>query len=338
MAKTARAPRSISTTFSAFALGLTAVALHASPAPAAGWAPERAVEIVIPASAGGGLDRTARVLQKVVQDEKLSTAPLNVVNKPGGGGVVAYTYMQQRAGKGEYLAVASTSLLTNHITGKSPFSHTSLTPIALLSSEYLCLVVKPDSQYSDIGKLVSQVKRDPGSVAFGIASALGNHQHVLVSLLGKAAGADVRKLKVVVFNASTDAMTSLMGGHIDASTSTVGNVRSHVDAGRLRMLAIAGPRRFGDSLAKVPTLKESGVNAVVDSWRALVGPPNMTVEQIAYWDKTLAAAARSPVWDAEARKTMQENNYKNSRETRQFLAEQYTEFKGILDEIGVSRR
>lgn len=302
------------------------------------WTPDRSIELVIPASAGGGLDRTARTMQKVLQDDKLAPVPVLIVNKPGGGGTIAYNYLQQRAGRGEALAVASTSLLTNHITGKSRISHTDFTPVALLSSEYLCIVVKPGSPLGDVSRLLAKVRSDPGSASFGIASTLGNHQHVLVSLFAKAAGADAKSLKVVVFNASTDAMASVMGGHIDASTSTVGNVRALVDGGQLRMVAVAAPKRFGDSLADVPTFKESGVDAVVDSWRALIGPANMTPAQLAWWDKTLAAAMRNPEWENEARRTMQENNYKSSEQTKQFLAGQYAEFDAILAEIGVARR
>lgn len=320
------------------ALALLGSMTYAASALGEAWTPDRNIELVIPASAGGGLDRTARAMQKVLQDDKLAPVPVVIVNKPGGGGTIAYNYLQQRAGRGEALAVASTSLLTNHITGKSQITYTDFTPVALLSSEYLCIVVKPGSPLGDVSRLLAKVRSDSGSASFGIASTLGNHQHVLVSLLGKAAGADVKSLKVVVFNASTDAMSSVMGGHIDASTSTVGNVRGLVDGGQLRMVAVAAPKRFGDSLADVPTFKESGVNAVVDSWRALIGPANMTQAQLAWWDKTLAAAMQNSVWETEAKRTMQENNYKNSAQTKQFLAEQYAEFNGILHEIGVARR
>jgi len=277
------------------------------------------------------------VVQKVLQDERLTAIPITVVNKPGGGGAVGHSYLQQRAGRGEYLEVASTSLITNHINGTSQFSHTSFTPIALLSSEYIAVVVRPDSPFTDVKKLLVQLQRDPSLVSFGIASARGNHQHIAVSMLGKAAGAQVGKLKIVVFNASTDAMTSLMGGHIQASTSTIGNLAGHVQAGRVRVVAVAAPRRIGGIFSGVPTLRESGVDAVVDSWRGFIGPPGMTTQQIAFWDNTLTAMSRSEAWKKEAEATMQDNNYMNSKQMKQFMAEQYAELKGILEEIGIAR-
>ena len=318
-------------------LAALASATHGAECSAQGWLPDRGVELIVPGSAGGGLDRTARVVQKVIQEEKLVTVPVTVVNKAGGGGAVGHSYLQQRAGRGEYLEVASTSLLTNHINGTSQFSHTTFTPIALVSSEYLAIIVRPDSALGDVKKLLSQLQRDPASVAFGIASARGNHQHIAVTMIGKAAGLDAKKLKIVVFNASTDAMTALLGGHIQASTSTIGNLVGHVQAGRVRALAVAAPKRAGGSFANVPTLKESGVNAVVDSWRGFIGPPGMTPQQIALWDTVFSAVSRSDVMKKEAEATLQESNYMNSTRMKQFLNEQYAEFKQSLDEMGIAR-
>ncbi|HET7595784.1 MAG TPA: tripartite tricarboxylate transporter substrate binding protein, partial [Burkholderiales bacterium] len=96
------------------------------------WKPDNAVEIIAPSAAGGGTDHTARVMQKIIQDQRLLDVPVSVVNKPGGGGSVALIYLKQHAGNGHHAEVASAVLLTNHIVGRSPLSYTDFTPIALL--------------------------------------------------------------------------------------------------------------------------------------------------------------------------------------------------------------
>src|SRR6185503_15276691 len=96
------------------------------------WRPERSVEIVVPTAAGGGNDKTARLLQKIWQELGQQAA---VVNRTGGGGAVAYTFLNQHAGDGHFLSIAQAGLFTNHITGASPISYTDFSVIANLGIE-----------------------------------------------------------------------------------------------------------------------------------------------------------------------------------------------------------
>src|SRR5688572_30178842 len=98
-------------------LALAHVPLSSAQAPA--WKPARSVEIVVGVGPGGGIDRTARVVQKILQDEKLIDVPASVVNRPGGGGTIAQAALNQRQGDAHVWEITATSLLTNHITGRS---------------------------------------------------------------------------------------------------------------------------------------------------------------------------------------------------------------------------
>ncbi len=324
--------------FKILTVGLFAVSLSgafATSAEAQGWQPQRAIELIVPGTAGGGLDRTVRSVQKVFQEEKLINYPVTVLNKSGGGGAVAQAYLKQRSGMGEYLDMASTSLITNSINGTSQFRHTDFTPIANVSSEYLVFIVKPESQIKDVKSLLTKIQADPGALSFGIATARGNHQHVAVAAVAKTARVDAKKIKVVVFNSSTDAITSVLGGHIDVSISTAGNVLGHVQAGRLRLLAVTAPKRLSGVIANVPTMKEAGVNTQIDSWRGFIGPPGMTAAQIAFWDNAFSALAKTAAWKKELEASQQMENYLNSKEMKVFLDEQYTEYKEALTELGM---
>src|SRR5690606_9588241 len=109
------------------------------------WQPDGPIEIVVPAAPGGGTDRTARTIQKILQDLNVTEQPLVVTNKPGAGGTIGYTYVMQQAGKGNYVAVTQPSLLTNKILGNSTLDHTSVTPLGQLANEYIGFAVKADS-------------------------------------------------------------------------------------------------------------------------------------------------------------------------------------------------
>ena len=96
------------------------------------WKPDRQVEILIGTSAGGPRDHMGRVLQKILQDQRLLDVPSTVVNKPGGGGAVSLAYLNQHPGDGRYVMINAISILTDHITGKSKLAYTDFTPLAIL--------------------------------------------------------------------------------------------------------------------------------------------------------------------------------------------------------------
>ena len=112
--------------------------------------------------------------------------------KPGGGGIIAQTHLNQRPGDAHYLEITATSLLTNHITGKSTFSHRDFTPVSMLSDEYIGFLVRADSPLKTGRDLLAALKADIESVPIGIATAAGNTNHIAAGLAAKSAGADVR--------------------------------------------------------------------------------------------------------------------------------------------------
>ena len=127
------------------AVVLTGVLLFPASLPvmAQTWQPDKNVEIVINTAPGSGQDSTGRLLQSILQDRKLTgTASITINNKPGGGGAIAYTYLQGHPGNGHFVSIASKSLLTNHISGRAPLTYSHLTPLAILFDEYITVAVK----------------------------------------------------------------------------------------------------------------------------------------------------------------------------------------------------
>src|SRR6185436_7926103 len=109
------------------------------------WKPEKNVEIIVATGPGGGQDKTARTLNRLLVDKRLVEAPVTVVNKPGGGGAVGGFYLNQHAGDGHYLEIVTTTLLTNQITGRGTLGYNDVTPIALLLSESVAISVRDES-------------------------------------------------------------------------------------------------------------------------------------------------------------------------------------------------
>jgi putative tricarboxylic transport membrane protein len=303
------------------------------PALAQGWQPDKNVEIVINTAPGSGQDATGRLIQKILQERKSVPTSITINNRPGGGGALAYTYLQGHAGNGNYLSIASKSLLTNHISGRMPLTYSDLTPLAILFDEYISVAVKADSPIKSGRELLDRMKKDPGTYSFGVATSLGNPNHQGVAMALKDAGIDLRKTKTPVFQSGANAITALLGGHVDAVPGSVGLMRKYVEAGTVRLIAIAAPQRLTGIFANTPTWKEQGANAIVSNWRGLVGPPNMTPAQTAFWDNALKQLTQTEAWKKELADNNWDNEYRNSAETRKFMEADYAELKAFLTEL-----
>jgi len=321
---------------STVALAALGAALLASgqPAMAQAWQPDKVIEIVINTAPGSGQDSTGRLVQSILQERKLAgTASITINNKPGGGGAIAYTYLQGHAGNGHYVSIASKSLLTNHISGRAPLTYTHLTPLAILFDEYIAVAVKADSPIKSGREIIERMKKDPGSLSFGVATSLGNPNHQGIAMALKVSGIDLRKTKTPVFQSGGNALTALLGGHVDAVPGSVGLMRKYVEAGTVRLVAIAAPQRLGGIFANTPTWKEQGADAIVSNWRGFVGAPNLTPAQIAYWDNALRQLTQSDAWKKELADNNWDNEYRNSAETRKYMDADYAELKAFLTEL-----
>jgi putative tricarboxylic transport membrane protein len=312
-------------------------ACSAAVACAQGWSPQRNVELVVPNPPGGSNDKTARTIERVWTLGKLLPATLSVVNRPGGGGTIAYTYVQQHVGDPHYLVVSGPPLLTNHITGTSKLHHTDLTPVASLFNDFTVYVVAADSPIKTGKDLVARLRKDPKSVTIGFSPVLGAHNHIAAGLLMKAAGGNARDLKVVAYKGSADAIPNLMGGHIDLVTTAAGNVAPLVAAGRLRIVAVSADRRLPGALADVPTWKEQGVNVLFGAWRAVFAPKGLTPQQVTYWEGLLRKATEAPEWKDDLQKNVWADAFLAGDAFRKDLDQDYADMKSVLVDIGLAK-
>lgn len=317
-------------TMAVFALSMSA---HAQ-----GWSPQKNVEIVVGSAPGGSNDKTARQVEKILNDNKLVGTTITVVNRPGGGGSIAFTYVNQRAGDAHYLLIGTTALLSNNIVGSSNLSYTDFTPIASLFNDYVVFVVNADSPIKTGKDLIERLKKDPQSISIGFATALGSHNHIAAGLLMKAVGGNPKSLKPIAYKGSADAITNLLGGHIDLVTTAAGNAAPHVAAGRLRIVGIAAPQRFGGVLADVPTWKEQGVDLVFGGWRAIMGPKGLTPAQVAFWENALRKATTVPEWKTGLERNYWSDDFVTSAQFKKDLDKDYADMKAVLVDLGLARQ
>ena len=305
-------------------------------ATAAEWKPDKPVELIAVNAPGGGSDRILRIMIRILQERRYVSAPMSVVNRPGGGGAVAYSYLNQHPGSGNFLVMGARALLTNNIAGHGP-SYTEVTPVAYLFDEYIAVTVKPVSPIRSGKDLVAFMKKDPGVLSFGIATSIGNANHQGVAAAFKAAGLDVKRMKNVIFPSGGAASTALLGGHVDVVPLSVAFAAALLRNNQVRLIAVSSPQRLPGILKDVPTWKEQGYDAVVSQWRMLIGPKAMTKEQIAYWDGVLRRMIEDEAWKAELDENFWRGSYLGSAEALKFLARDYQDAKAFLTDLGLAK-
>lgn len=302
------------------------------------WSPQRNVEIVVGSAPGGSNDRTARFVEKLLREHRLINTTVTVVNRPGGGGNIYLTYVSQRPPDGHTLMIGTPALLTGHINGSSTFGYPDFTAIASLFNDYTVFAVNAAAPFKGGKDLAERVRKDPKSVAIGFATTIGSFQHVAAALMMKAVGGNPRDLKVVAYKGSAEAITNLLGAHIDLVTTAAGNAAPHVAAGRMRVVAAAAPSRLGGALADVPTWKEQGVDLVWGGWRAIMGPKGLTSAQVAYWEGVLRKATQVPEWQGDLEKNYWSDDFVGSQQFRKDLEKDYADMKAVLLDLGLAKQ
>jgi putative tricarboxylic transport membrane protein len=314
-----------------------AFAAYAAPAQAQKWTPERNVELIVPASAGGSLDATGRMLQNVWSDLKLVPTSSTVVNRSGGGHAVAYNYLSQQGGNPHVLSITSSTILTNHINGRLKVTYTDFTPLAVLLTEHIAFTVRPDSPIKSGKDLVDALRKDPTSLSIGLGSAAGGTHHISVALPLLSGGVDIRKLRLVSFNSSGEAVTALLGGHVDLISAGTINVAPHIEGRKMRALATTSPQRLRGIFADVPTWPEQGYKGVFENWRGVISAKDITPPQTAYWEGVLKRIVESDEFRQQAEKNQWEHTFKGSAEMTKFLRAQYADLKEVMTPLGLAK-
>lgn len=309
----------------------------ANAAAQAEWKPQRPIEIVVPVTAGGGIDRPARVLQQIWTEGQMVSVPVNVSNKPGGGQSVGLNYVHQAPGDAHRFVLMSSPLLTNAIVGNSKLHYTDFTILGQLFTEYMVVSVKPDSPLRNAADIVTRLKFAPDALSTAIGTALGNTTHMSIGIPLKRAGVDIKRMKSVVFPSAGQSMTAVLGGHVDMAASTLSIAAPHRRSGKLRMLAITAPKRVAGEFGDVLTWKEQGVDVVVSNWRFITAPAGLTAAQIAWWDALFARTVKSPEWKKILDEQYWINDYVPSGAARKYLDQENAAAREILGDLGLAK-
>jgi tripartite-type tricarboxylate transporter receptor subunit TctC len=265
--------------------------------------PTRPVRIIVPLAAGGGMDTVTRGLAQKLSDAFGQTFVVD--NRPGAGSQVALEILSAAPPDGNTLMMLSATTVVHPILYKSRFDIVrDFTPISQVTSQGYVLVIHPKIPAKTVAEFVQYLKANPGKLNYG-SSGIGSLIHMSGELFQIATGT---KMIHVPFKGMGAAYTDLVAGRIESGFPTIISSIPHIQAGRLRALAVTPPERVS-ALPDTPTFAQAGVKGVVVvNWYGLIAPartPAAIVNRLAAetakamnspdMEKRLAAEGSEPV-------------------------------------------
>jgi putative tricarboxylic transport membrane protein len=304
-------------------LVLLALPLAAS---AQGWKPTKDVEFVIPFAVGGGADLMARVIHKIMVDEKLVPVPVALVNKPGGGGAAGIGYVSaSRKGDPHTLILINGTTQITPILNPNAKTLTEVKPVMNLMLDDFVFFVREDAPWRSVADFVKEAKSKPAkSMAF---SAGGTTDTMAVTVLSKATGV---QYNIVSFNSGGEALTALLGGHVQASMGNPLEFMGQLQGKKVRALGVVRDNRF-PALPDVRTFKEQGINTPnFQMWRGVAIPKDAPDAAAQYWEGVMKKVAASPALASYFRENVAQAAPIPGKEFATFLANQEKLYRELL--------
>jgi putative tricarboxylic transport membrane protein len=300
----------------------------------ADW-PRRDVKIMAPADPGGGWDTTAREMARVMERQNVIDKSVEVYNVSGAGGTIGLAQLaSKRAGESNQMMVMGLVMLGAIETNQAPLDVTDTTPIAALTSEPEAIVVRAESPVRDLADLVARMKADPSRVSFAGGSAGGTDQ-ILLGLLAKAAGVDPARTKYIAYSGGGEANQAILSGSVTAGISGASEFEDQVAAGEMRMLAVSTAEPVTIAGRRVPTIRDGGFDVVVENWRGVVAPPDVSAAERDAMVGAIQRLHATPAWREVLERNGWTDFFKPGDEFVRFLRSEDRRVDGVIADLGL---
>ncbi|MFY9263252.1 MAG: tripartite tricarboxylate transporter substrate binding protein [Actinomycetaceae bacterium] len=294
--------------------------------------PSGPIEIIVPFSAGGGTDQVARAIgNELAQDLGVQ---VNVVNRTGGGGVVGHQAIADAKNDGQTLGLVTAELAMMHWQGLTDLTPESVQAVAQVNEDSAALTVAADSPYQTVEELVAGI--EAGDVKTASGTVQGGIGHLAALGFLEAAGLDQDAVTWVPSDGAAPAVQELVAGGVDfIVTSSIGEVRTMLDTGEVRVLAIMGTET-DPNYSDVPLLSDAGYDYVGGTWRGIavpLGTDEKIVEELeCYLAEIVERDAFIEVMDASAFRIA----YRNATDFTAFMKESDASFGPLMESAGLA--
>ncbi len=290
--------------------------------------PTKVVTIVCHARAGGGADTFARQLSKYA--EKHLGQSVVVINKMGGRGSTAMSYVYRQPADGYTVMTITPSVVANWAASRAPISNDEFIGITRAQRDLWMIAVPADSQFKNIDELISYAKQQPGEVQWA-GFEIGTHPHMIGYELAQKAGFE---LTWVPYGSGGPVVTALLGHHQNVGITAVSVLRSHLEAGTLKPLAIAAEKRSSIS-PKVPTLKEKGYDINLMQWRGIIARKGIPADRIRIVFEAFRKAMQEPGWKDYMKKAGMEEECLSPNEFSEAMKKEMESIRAYMKRTGM---
>ncbi|MFC7734967.1 Bug family tripartite tricarboxylate transporter substrate binding protein [Roseomonas sp. GCM10028921] len=253
--------------------------------------PSRPITMLVGFAPGGGTDIVSRLLSPKLQEEL--GQPVTVENRPGASGTLAAGAAARARPDGYTLltGTVSTQCTVAPLMRPPPYDQLrDFTPIMLVGTLPLVMVVRADSPAKDVAGLRALAQEKPGGLNYG-TSGVGSQQHLASELLARQGG---MRMTHVPYRGTGQSVNALLAGDVDVNIDTMATYLPQIRAGRLRALATTLPQRAA-ALPDVPTVAEQGFPGYdMSVWYMVLGPAGLPAEVVRRWERALGRTLSDP--------------------------------------------
>jgi tripartite-type tricarboxylate transporter receptor subunit TctC len=296
--------------------------------------PTKPVDLIVPYNPGGGTDLDGRLLAKYFG--QILNIQLNVINRPGGGGVIGTHEVMTARPDGYTLLVeghATSSMLAAFQPGKLPFDWRSRTWIARTTIDPVIYQVRMDAPYKTLKEVAKFIKDNPGELRWGATGVSGVGSPAGIQFF-RASDITLGMVNRVMFPGESKVLAAMAGGHIDFCGQQYGPSWGLIEGKKNRPIAVIAEKRL-PLLPDVPTVSEEGYPKLdVHGWHGISGPPKLPEEIADWWGKTLEKACKDPRFIEMAQQVKKEVAFLDSLGLRQFAEMEYQKYLALAEDVG----
>ena len=276
---------------------------------------------------GGGNDRMSRTVVDILRQYDLYSGDIVVENREGGSGAVGFSYVARQAGDPYRLTSTSGNFIGTPLVADTDWTYSDFTPVGLLASDAMLLVVRSDSDFDTVDAFVEAANAGRVTIA---GSGSAGPERVTASLFAQAAGIE---FEYVPIGSGGELVTALTSGSVDAVVANPSEVSGQLDAGTLRALAFSDSERSTNN-PDVPTFMELGYDFSFSLPRGVVMPADLDPSIQDWWISTLQQVVETPEWEDYLVTNGMSGNPIWGDEFATYLEETSTQYRATLVAIG----
>lgn len=288
--------------------------------------PAKEIKLIVQAAPGGTSDTVSRVMASLAEGQL--GVPIVCENKPGASGALAFSFVARRPPDGYTIGHAPVEIAIVRSLGYADIGPSDMSLICLVSKTAPTLVVPAESPWKSFQDFVAVAHEEPGRIVMA-NSGIGSIWHFNILLMEQGTGARFTHLP---YGGSTPALVSVIGGHADAAVAGVGEVVSHVQAGKLRALAVFDESRSG-VLADVPTTHELGYPIGAPAWSGFFGPAGVPQDRVAVLSDAFKTAFATEEWSQLCRERGMEALFLDKNRFAEFALDQEAFFETEIPKL-----